>query len=423
MKHLKTTVALTAALLALTACGSSNSASNASAGGAKSGAATSATITLPTPAKPASGTPIKVFYFNEEGASASASDPNGTFAAKAAVEYINRNLGGVNGRPITMQTCASLGTPESSVNCANKAVDWKADIVIKGLDPDGEGAVPIVTGAGIPYLTLNAGAPAELDNPLSFVPASGYGAEYGAFAEYAKAQGYKRVVAIYTNVAALSAAVDGDVTKAFSRAGIGFSSVPVDISTADLTSAYNTALSKKPDLILAFTSLAQCTATVQARGALSDSTPLAWGPSCNVQSVYNTISPSQLGDTYIATGDTSAIPSDKDSQTYTTAMSTYEPKGQAVGFAATSFAAVMDFYNAAKEVADPSTLNAATIAKQLQTSPAIPLFGGAGKSYSCAAKPFAEHQSACSPWAFIVKRSTDNSYSLTGSYDMAPVLK
>ena len=423
MKNLKATMAVTAAaLLALTGCGSSNSAST-TAGSGDASASGGTSITLPTPAKPASGTPVKVFYFNEEGASASASDPNGTYAAKAAVEYINRNLGGINGRPITMMTCASLGTPESSVNCANKAVDWKADIVIKGLDPEGEAAVPIVTGAGIPYLTLNAGAPAELDNPLSFVPASGYGAEYGSFAEYAKQQGYKRVAAIYTNVAALSAAVDGDVAKAFSRAGIAFSSVPVDISTADLTSAYNTALSKKPDLILAFTSLAQCTATVQARGALSDMTPLAWGPSCNVQSVYNTLSPSQLGDTYIATGDTSAVPNDKDSQTYVAAMAKYEPKGHPVGFAATSFAAVMDFYNAAKQVTDPSTLNSGTIAKELQTSKAIPLYAGEGKDFSCAARPFPAQRSACSPWAFIVKRSTDNQFSLVGSFDMAPVLK
>jgi branched-chain amino acid transport system substrate-binding protein len=414
------------AAVALTAAACSSGSSSSAAGTTTPASGTSASastggVTLPTPAKPASGTPLKVFFFNEQGASATASDPGETTAAQAAVDYINKNLGGVKGRPIALTTCDSLGTAASSANCANEAVADKADIVIKGLDPEGEAAVPIVTGAGIPYLTLNAGAAAELDNPLSFVPASGYPAEFGSFAPYSKSKGYKSVVAIYTNVEALSSAVDSMGT-AFKEEGIAFTGVPVDITTADLTSAYSAALTKKPNLIIVLASLAQCTATLQARVSLGDTTPLGSGPSCDVPSILDSIPASSLGNVAIASGDTSDVPTDTDTEIYNKALATYEPGVATGGFDSTSFSAVMDFYNAAMTVADPATLDAATIAKALQTEKSVPLWAGGGQTYSCATHYFTGLSSACSPWAYVVNRSTSGAISLVGSYNMSGLL-
>jgi branched-chain amino acid transport system substrate-binding protein len=409
-----------ALLLTLAACSSSgdDNGTDAPTGSVQSGAGSTL---LPTPSKPASGTPLKVFYINEQGASATASDPSGTFAAKAATSYINKNLGGIHGRPISLTTCFTLGTAASSANCANKAVDMKADIVIKGVDPQGEAAVPIVTSAGIPYMTLNAGAAAELDNPLSFVPTSGYSAEFGSFAPYAKSKGFKSAVAIFTNVTSLASAVS-DMSKVFSEQGISFASEPVDITTGDLTPAYTAALTKKPDLIIVLASLAQCTATLQARQSLSDDTLLAAGPSCQVPSVLSSIPAASLGNVLFAAGSTSIVPDDKDTLTYLAAMKAYQPSGDTGGLASDSFAAIMDFYNAAMTVDDPTTLNSKSIGQLLETAKSIPLFAGAGKSYSCSEHYFAKQPSACSPWAFLANRAPDGKVSLVGSYDMSTLL-
>src|ERR1700749_2659066 len=135
-----------AAVVAVTAAaGSSSSSSNTRP---NSGGASGSAAGLPTAAAAASGTPYKVFFINEQGASATASDPEDTSAATAAVDYINKNLGGIKGRPVQMTTCATLGTSESMISCANKAVDAKADIVIKGAETAAESGVPIITGAG-----------------------------------------------------------------------------------------------------------------------------------------------------------------------------------------------------------------------------------------------------------------------------------
>lgn len=106
-----------AAVVAVTAAACSSSSSTSASGGGStpstpaSAAATGSTgASSSSTAAAATGTPYKVFFINEQGASATASDPEDTSAAEAAVDYINKNLGGIKGRPVQLTTCATLGT-------------------------------------------------------------------------------------------------------------------------------------------------------------------------------------------------------------------------------------------------------------------------------------------------------------------------
>jgi branched-chain amino acid transport system substrate-binding protein len=364
-----------------------------------------------------------VFFINEQGASATASDPEDTSAAQAAVSYINTNLGGIKGRPVQLTTCATLGTSESMISCANKAVDAKADIVIKGAETAAESGVPIITGAGIPYLTLNAGSPGELNNKLSFVPGSGFAAQYSALALYAKSKGYKTVVAIFTDVTALSSPLEGPIAKAFAREGIAYSSLPVSLTTSDLTPTYDTALAKKPDMIIDLASLAQCTALLNARQTLSDTTPLSIGPNCAEPSVLNSVSSQYVNGLTVASADTSSVPADTDTKTYAAAMKAYAPSASTGGFAPTSFEAVMDFYNAMITAPDPASVTSASaVAQVLSTSKNVPLFMGAGKSFTCSHSLWPTLPAACSPYAFVVEYN-NGTYTLVASYDMTTLMK
>jgi branched-chain amino acid transport system substrate-binding protein len=417
-----------AAVIAVTAAACSSSSTSASSGGstpastAGSGASSSSSV-LPVAAAAPTGTPYKVFFINEQGASATASDPEDTSAAEAAVDYINKNLGGIKGRPVQLTTCATLGTSESMISCANKAVDAKPDIVIKGTETAAESGVPIITGAGIPYLTLNAGSPGELGSKLSFVPGSGFAAQYGAFALYAKSKGYKSVVAVFTDVTALSSPLEGPIAKAFAREGIAYTALPVSLTTADLTPTYDTALSKKPDLIIDLASAAQCTALLNARQTLSDNTPLAIGPNCATPSILDSVSSQYVNGLVVATPDTSSVPTDKDTEIYNAAMKAYAPSASTGGFAPTSFEAVMDFYNAMITAPDPASITSASaVAQVLSTAKNVPLFMGDNKTFSCTHSLFPTLSAACSPYSFIVAYN-NGTYSLIGSYDMTTLMK
>ena len=421
MKRVIAAAGLSVLALAAAACSSSSSSSGSAASPASAGSSASASA-LGTSSASATAKPLTIFYFDEEGASSAASSPESYQAAEAAVDYVNDNLGGVKGRPLKLIHCASLGTPDSAINCANQAVDDKPDVVIKGVDVAGGSAVPIVTGAGISYVTLNAGSPDEVDHSLAFSLTSGFAAQFAPVAAYAKTKGYSSLGVIYTNVQPLSTPLNGPVAALLAKEGIKYVPEPVDITSADLTPAYSALVAKHVSGILVVTSLAQCTASLQARASLGDSTPLFMSSSCDVPSALSAVSSSATNGAIFAFLDTSAVPSNADTKTYLLAMKTYEPSANIGSFAPSGFESIIDFYRAMLTAADPSTLDAASVATTLKSAKNIPLFMGDGQTFSCGQTYFAGESSVCTGAAFLASY-TGGAFSLVGAYNAAQLLK
>ena len=69
-------------------------------------------------AGPAEGEPIKIGWSNvDEGPSGF---PGYTEGARIAVEYINNELGGVDGRPLELVTCSQIGDEASATQCGQQ---------------------------------------------------------------------------------------------------------------------------------------------------------------------------------------------------------------------------------------------------------------------------------------------------------------
>jgi branched-chain amino acid transport system substrate-binding protein len=127
-------------MLGLAACGSSSSVSSSS----------SAADALPK-AKPATGSPITLAMINDEGSPA-ISFPELREGAQAAVQFVNNNLGGVDGHPLKLVTCISSGSPSSSAGCANRLIDSKPVAFVGGTDVGSSASLPIIEGAGLAYI-------------------------------------------------------------------------------------------------------------------------------------------------------------------------------------------------------------------------------------------------------------------------------
>src|ERR1700735_4984133 len=427
MKRVIAAAGLSVLALVAAGCSSSSSstgaAASSSATSSASAAATSSSASaLGTSAASSSAKPLNIFFFDEEGASAAASSPESYQAAQAAVDYVNDNLGGVKGRPLALTHCESLGTPDSVINCANQAVDDKPDVVIKGVDVAGGSAVPIVTGAGLAYVTLNAGSPDEVDHNLAFSLTSGFAAQFAPVAAYAKTKGYKSLGVIYTNVQPLSTPLNGPFASLLAKDGISYVPEPVDITAADVTSQYNALVAKHVGAILVVTTLAQCTASLQARSSLSDSTPLFTSSSCDVPSALSAASSSATNGAVFAFQDTSAVPSDTDTKTYLQAMKTYEPSSNVGSFAPSGFESVIDFYRAMMTASDPATLDAASVAATLKSAKNVPLFMGGGETFNCGQTYFAGESSVCTGASFLASYGS-GTFSLVGSYNASQLLK
>ena len=80
---------------------------------------------------------------------ASISLPEIREAFESGVNYVNEELGGINGRPMEAVTCNLDITPESSVNCANEFVEQNVVVAVQGVDVAADAALPIWEQAGL----------------------------------------------------------------------------------------------------------------------------------------------------------------------------------------------------------------------------------------------------------------------------------
>ena len=83
--------------------------------------------------------------------------PDTAYGAQGAEYYVNRVLGGIDGRPIKLDICRGDGSPEHAINCANSFVSKKIPVVVDAYEPALQGALPILGAAGIPLIGTLAG--------------------------------------------------------------------------------------------------------------------------------------------------------------------------------------------------------------------------------------------------------------------------
>jgi branched-chain amino acid transport system substrate-binding protein len=122
-----------------------------SAGG---GSATTAAPQKADPSKPE----VLVGFHNLEGGGV-ISLPEIREAFLSGVNYVNEELGGINGRPMKAVTCNLDVTPESSVNCANQFVEKNVVVAIQGVDVAADAALPIWKQAGLVDIAFAAFTP------------------------------------------------------------------------------------------------------------------------------------------------------------------------------------------------------------------------------------------------------------------------
>ncbi|WAC57256.1 ABC transporter substrate-binding protein [Gordonia sp. SL306] len=120
----------------------------------------------------AAGQAIKVGLFNpSKGPATQAGVSSGK---TAALDYINNQIGGIDGRPIDIVDCGIDQTaPESTIACANQFVQAGVVAAVDGYDSESLAAVPILTAAGIPLvgqIPFNTATGAKADNRVYFGP-------------------------------------------------------------------------------------------------------------------------------------------------------------------------------------------------------------------------------------------------------------
>jgi branched-chain amino acid transport system substrate-binding protein len=371
-----------------TAAGSTS----ASASGSPSGSAVStAGLSQYLLGKKATGTPVKIGLVNNEGSSPVAEPTTGD-AAVAAAMYANAELGGIAGHPIQVDRCSENEDVASMTACANKMVQDNVAAVVMGTTGLGQTIVPIVTKAGIPYVSATGESAEELTNPQSFMWTGGFPSDLGGMAEYSKQHGYKNVTAY---VIAAPSAIEGAKAvgvPAFKAAGVGFTIESVPEAVPDATAQVTAGLASKPQAVAIIADSGTCLSVLKALNVVSPGLPTYGNTACTNTSVTTAMGSAMNGFLQFGRSDTES--SDAEARLYQYVMATYYPSANPSGDAVTGYQGMLGLVRATASLTGAVT--PAAIEAAIKSAKDVVLPAGAGLTFTCDGKAMAGLPSNCS---------------------------
>ena len=364
-----------------------SSPSNSSAGTTVSIAGLSAYL----PGKVASGTPVKVGLINNEGSSPQ-SEPSVGDAAVAAADYANAELGGIGGHPIKVYRCGENEDTASATACANEMVQDNVAVVVIGATSMGAVMVPIITKAGIPYVSVTGSATQELTTPGTFMWSGGYEATLTGFAKYAAQHGYKKVTAFVVNVPSAIAGAQQLGGPLFKAQGVALTIEGVPSGVPDATSQVTAGLSGNPGAALIIADEGTCTSVLKALSVVNPSLPAMGITSCLTTSATQALGSAMNGVKIF--GASAPQADDAEAKLYQYVMAKYAPSANASGYTVTGYQSMLGLVRATAGLTGSAT--PASIAAAIKAAKNVPLPAGAGLTFTCDGKALPSLPSVCS---------------------------
>lgn len=332
----------------------------------------------------ATGEPVTVGLITEGGSEAIGSQSDLTEqGAEIAVAYANEYLGGIGGRPIELFVCGNQATPAGGQDCANQMVERGVVAVTLPFTGFGAAQAPIITGAGIPYVTGSGNSPEELTAPNAFALTGGYPGTLGAFAKHAQQEGIEKFVMITIDVPSATQAAEALGGIVFGNAGVDYEVIAAAPGTPDLTPQLQSAVDAGADAIGVTGDVTFCTSFLQAYQTLGLDTAKYVIAPCVDRTVIESLG-SVLEGSYLA-----SISSDEgdDAEIYAAILDRYagdediDPNPIVSAGVSAGVGAVLNLVRAMEGLTGEVT--AATVLARMQAAAGIALFLGGGQTFTC----------------------------------------
>jgi branched-chain amino acid transport system substrate-binding protein len=303
--------------------------------------------------KTPSGKPIVIYDISDTSGAGSISAVLQQFpvAEQAAVDYINKDLGGVGGRPFKLVKCDSKADPAATTACANQAVQDGA-VAKVGLSVLWDNGNKIFAKAGI--VSNNAPVTAsDSTSPTSFPFGGGAASEWPGEVNYwATKMGAHHGVTLADDNAQGQVNVDLMQAEAKRHPGFKLDVVRLPIG-ADPTPSVAKVLGYKPDVV--FTAAAGSAAVAVYRAfqqqGFSPSKIVNTGATVDQETFFNKVDQSAVdGSYYSYEFETYDDTSNPDVKVYRDAMKKYAPVEGKSEFYQWGFADIMTIYNIAKKI-------------------------------------------------------------------------
>ncbi|MEU1517526.1 ABC transporter substrate-binding protein [Streptomyces sp. NPDC005811] len=312
-----------------------------------------------------SASPVTIGWVNVEGTANGA--PEATKGAQAAVDYVNKELGGIGGHPLALQVCKIASAEEEGQRCGQEMLndsavsavafgnvfvgDQSFNSVLKGKKPV---LVSVATGPSVP----TAKDTSIIFGDLSHV--------WGPWGSYGRDVLHAKTAAIlHTNTPPDKIAAEA-ARKAMESAGIKVKSVGFDAQATDLLGPVTAAGGQTADMIVPISAGQGCVGIAKALKQLGSTKPVVSTPVCLSPDVAQGLGGDLPAWTY---GVAQTLPADStapDVQAYVKASSGagLDKADQTKVWAATSWSTVLAYAKVMNEVG-ADKITPATVSAQL----------------------------------------------------------
>jgi branched-chain amino acid transport system substrate-binding protein len=361
----------------------------------------------------ATGTPIRIGTINQDTGAAGAF-PELTGADRTAIDFINTELGGVDGHPIELVTCDTQFSPDLSQACAQQMVAQDVLAVVGGIDVWGTG-ITTLENNGIPYV---GGIPVSSQAARSKVSFQFSGGIWGAVlgeGEYVWRKHHARRVAIIdadfgpiTDAAELG-------KRALERRGVKVSLVSVAPINADMVQALNAAAQSDPDAIIALTADSGCKPTMLTAQQLGLRVPILYTGACAAPMIVDSVI--GAADGAIFNLEAELDPRNADNVLYSLISARYGPKHgyEALSAGTVSFRAVINLYAVLRAIGADHLSRPAILARFRAGSRHPSFFG---HPYTCDGHQLEGYPAMCSPQQSLGRLNGGTVVGLTGWIDV-----
>jgi branched-chain amino acid transport system substrate-binding protein len=375
-------------------------------------AASSISAQVPTQVTKATGEPLVLGMINQENTPVG-SFPELSQGVQAAIDLVNNQLGGVDGRPVQLEVCNTKFSAEGSTSCAQQFVAAGVPAVLGGIDVFGNGIdllaeneIPFV--GGIPVSTQSVTA----SNSFQFSGGS-WGAMV-AFADYAATElKAKSVAIIYGDFGSVADGANYG-KQTLEKLGVEqVQMVPYPILETDLGSAIQAAAAGNPDAVMLLTADTGCTAAFEGMATAGLKSQAFYTGACAAPKIVAGVAAEATnGAIFNVEGPISRTNPDPDTNLYNAVIAQYGNGLDAIGAATVTFRAFMNLYVVLSELGAKG-ISADSVGKALRSKVDAASF--MGHSYTCNGKQFKGLSAVCAPQQMLGEM-TDRQLNQIGSW-------
>lgn len=328
-------------------------------------------------------------------------------AARAAAEYANNYLGGINGHRIELKTCESGLTPAGGTDCANQMVQAGAVAVVEGVNNPVDATIDTLSAAGIPMFLKGGSTEKSLQTPGVYSFHNGL-ATFGVAAVQAQDAEVSKSAIITAAIPAAEGAANGIGKLVFGNADVPVDVVPIPLGTPDATPQITTASNDGAEAFLVLGADAFCISALKAIRTVKPDAPITIPDRCITEGTGSSIPNGYEGMSVATSGDYN--PETEDAKLFIAALAKYGDGatfGPVAGFGWVPMISLVQALNAVDNV----ELTPEGILAAVQSAPPLPLPLGAGVTYQCNGEQMPVSAYLCGSDGIVATASADGELS------------